>query len=105
MAFLDRPIEQTFPYLFVDTSHYKVRNGPRYVSKALLVTAGVREDGYGEVLGATIGDRENEAFWSGCFADLKKKRIDRRSPRHLGWSPGDPGSRSRGVSRGIMAGV
>ncbi len=42
LAFLDRPIEQAFPYLFVDASYYKVRDGPRYVSKALLVIAGVR---------------------------------------------------------------
>ena len=28
LAFLDRPIEQAFPYLFVDASYYKVRDGP-----------------------------------------------------------------------------
>mgnify|MGYP000843569212 CR=1 FL=1 len=74
-TFLDRPIEQAFPYLFVDASYYKVRDGPRYVSKALLVTAGVREDGYREILGATIADCENEAFWSGFFDDLKERGL------------------------------
>ncbi len=74
-TFLDRPIEQAFPYLFVDASYYKVRDGPRYVSKALLVTAGVREDGYREILGATIVDCENEAFWSGFFDDLKERGL------------------------------
>lgn len=74
-AFLDRPIEQTFPYLFVDASYYRVRDGPRYVSKAMLVTAGVREDGYREILGATIADCENEAFWSGFFDDLKERGL------------------------------
>jgi putative transposase len=73
--FLSRPIEQAFPYLFLDASYYTVRDGPRHVSKALLVTAGVREDGYHEVLGATIADCENEAFWSGFFDDLKERGL------------------------------
>lgn len=51
-AFLLRPIEQAIPYLFVDASYYKVREGVRYVTKAVLVVAGVREDGYREILGA-----------------------------------------------------
>ena len=37
--FLQRPIEQAIPYLFVDASYYKVRDGARYVAKAVLVVA------------------------------------------------------------------
>lgn len=74
-AFLNRPIEQAFPYLFVDASYFKVRDGPRYISKALLVTAGVRDDGYREILGASIVDCENEAFWSGFFDDLTERGL------------------------------
>ena len=33
--FLNRPIESRFPYLFVDASYFKVRDGMRYVNKAL----------------------------------------------------------------------
>ncbi|KAF5090244.1 IS256 family transposase ISKol5 [anaerobic digester metagenome] len=74
-AFLLRPIEQAIPYLFVDASYYKVRDGARYVTKAVLVVAGVREDGYREILGARITDCENEAFWSGLFEDLKERGL------------------------------
>jgi transposase-like protein len=74
-AFLLRPIEQTIPYLFVDASYYKVRDGARYVTKAVLVVAGVREDGYREILGARITDCENEGFWSGLFEDLKERGL------------------------------
>jgi transposase-like protein len=73
--FLMRPIEHPIRYLFLDASYYTVRDGPRYVSKALLVTAGVRDDGYREILGATIADCENEAFWSGFFDDLKDRGL------------------------------
>jgi len=56
-------------------SHYKVRDGARYVAKAVLVIAGVREDGYREILGARIADCENEAFWSGLFEGLKERGL------------------------------
>jgi len=74
-AFLNRPIEQPVPYLYVDASYFKVREGPRYVSKALLVTAGVREDGYREILGARIAACENETFWSGLFDEMKERGL------------------------------
>ena len=71
-AFLLRPIEQAIPYLFVDASSSKIRDGARYVAKAVLVVAGVRDDGYREILGARVPDCENEEFWSGLFEDLKE---------------------------------
>jgi putative transposase len=74
-AFLLRPIEQATPYLFVDASYYKVRDGARYVTKAVLVVAGVREDGCREILGAKITDCENKEFWSGFFEDLKERGL------------------------------
>jgi putative transposase len=39
-----------------------VREGVRYVTKAVQVVAGIREDGYREILGARITDCENEEF-------------------------------------------
>ena len=75
-AFLTRRIDRAIPYLFVDASYYKVRDGPHYVSKALLVVAGVREeDGHRELLSARITDCENEAFWSSVFDDLKERGV------------------------------
>ena len=52
--FLLRPIELAIPYHFVDASYYKAREGVRYVTKAVLVVAGVREDEYREILGARV---------------------------------------------------
>ncbi len=69
-AFFLRPIEKALPYLFVDASYYKIRDGARYVTKAVLVVARVWEDGCREVLSARVTDYENEVFWSGLFEDL-----------------------------------
>lgn len=74
--FLKRPIEHPIPYLYVDASYFKVRDGAKYVTKALLVVTGVREDGYREILGAKIADSENEGFWSGLFDELKERGLE-----------------------------
>ena len=74
--FLNRPIESRFPYVLVDATYFNVRDGMCHINKALLVTVGVREDGYREILGARITDCENEEFWSGMFDDLKERGLD-----------------------------
>jgi putative transposase len=74
-SFLENPIDSHIPYLFVDASYFKVRDGIRYVSKALLVVAGVREDGYREILGARVADAEHELTWEGIFSDLKDRGL------------------------------
>jgi transposase-like protein len=49
--FLKRPIETGIRYLFVDATYFKVRGGAQYKTRALLIVAGVREDGLREMLG------------------------------------------------------
>ena len=73
--FLRRPIEHPVPYLFVDASYFKVRNGSRYVTKAFLVVTGIRDDGYREILGARIADVEDELVWSGLFQELTDRGL------------------------------
>lgn len=73
--FLDRPIEEPIPYLFVDASYFKVRTDGRYVNKALLIVTGIHEDGYREILGATVADSEDEAFWESFYEGLKARGL------------------------------
>lgn len=72
---MERTIDSHIPYLFVDASYFKVRDGVKYVNKALLVAAGVREDGYREILGARVADAEHELTWEGIFSDLKDRGL------------------------------
>jgi len=39
--FLKRPIEHSIPYLFVDTSYFRVRTDSRHITKAFLVVTAV----------------------------------------------------------------
>ena len=73
--FMERAIDSYIPYLFVDASYFKVRDGVKYVNKALLVVVGVRTDGFREILEAHVADAEHELTWEGIFADLKERGL------------------------------
>src|SRR6187402_1442324 len=44
-AFLDRPIEGEWPYVWIDATYLKVRRGGRIVSVATIIAVGVNSDG------------------------------------------------------------
>lgn len=73
--FLSRPIEQPIIYLIVDAVYIKVRCHGRYVNQAVLIVAGIREDGYREILGVQVADSEGEGFWMSLFDDLKSRGL------------------------------
>jgi transposase-like protein len=75
--FLEKPIDTYIPFLFVDASYFKVRDGIHYVSKALFVVAGVRLEGYREIFIFSVADAEHELIWGGIFSDLKERGLDK----------------------------
>jgi putative transposase len=50
-AFLDRPIEGDWPYLWIDATYVKARENGRIVSAAVIVAVGVNSDGRRQVFG------------------------------------------------------
>ena len=73
--FLSKPIEHEIPYLFVDATYLKVRDGLHYENKALFVVAGIRDDGLREILGVRLADSEASIFWQDLFEDLKERGL------------------------------
>jgi putative transposase len=63
-AFLERPLEGDYPYLWLDAKVEKVRDGGRVVGKAVVIAYGVHETGRREILGIDVGEAETEAFWT-----------------------------------------
>ncbi len=74
-AFLDRPIEGDWPYLWVDATYVKVRQAGRIVSVAVIVAVGVNTDGRREVLGMDIGPSEAETFWTAFLRKLARRGL------------------------------
>ena len=74
-AFLDRPIEGEWPYLWIDATYVKVRQDGRIVSVAVIVAVGVNSDGRREVLGMDVGPSEAETFWTDFLRKLARRGL------------------------------
>jgi transposase-like protein len=74
-AFLDRPIEGDWPYLWIDATYVKVRQNGRIVSVAAIIAVGVNSDGRREVLGMDIGPSEAETFWTAFLRKLARRGL------------------------------
>jgi transposase-like protein len=74
-AFLHRPLEGAWPYLWLDATYIKVRDGGRIVSRAVIVAVGVNEDGKREVLGVHAGHSEAEVFWTDFLRSLADRGL------------------------------
>lgn len=74
-AFLDRPIEGDWPYLWIDATYVKTRQAGRIVSVAVIVAVGVNSDGRREVLGMDVGPSEAEPFWKDFLRKLTRRGL------------------------------
>jgi putative transposase len=74
-AFLDRPLEGEWPYVWVDATYVKVRQNNRIVSVAVIIAVGVNSDGRREILGMDIGPSEAETFWTGFLRKLARRGL------------------------------
>ena len=62
-AFKSRPLEGEFPYVWLDATFPKVREGGRVQSMAFVIAVGVKVTGEREVLGFDLGTSEDGSFW------------------------------------------
>src|ERR1700684_4018345 len=74
-AFLNRPIEGDWPYLWIDATYVKVREAGRIVSVAVIVAVAVNTDGRREVLGMAVGPSEAETFWTEFLRSLARRGL------------------------------
>jgi transposase-like protein len=74
-AFLDRPIEGDWPYLWIDATYVKVRQAGRIISVAVIIAVGANNDGRREVLGMDIGPSEAAPFWTDFLRKLTRRGL------------------------------
>jgi putative transposase len=74
-AFLERPIEGDWPYLWIDATYVKVRQNGRIVSVAVIIAVGANSDGRREVLGMAVGPSEAEPFWTDFLRGLARRGL------------------------------
>ena len=74
-AFLERPLEGEWPYLWLDATYLKQREGGRIVSVAAIIAMAVDTDGRREIVGLKVGPSEAETFWSGFLKTLVRRGL------------------------------
>jgi putative transposase len=74
-AFLDRPLTGEWPYLWLDATYLKQREGGRIVSVAAIIAVAANTDGKREIVGLHIGPSEAEAFWATFLKSMLRRGL------------------------------
>ena len=74
-AFLDRPLVGEWPYLWLDATYLKQREGGRIVSVAAIIAVAVDTEGKREIVGLHIGPSEAETFWATFLKSLLRRGL------------------------------
>ena len=68
-----RPLEKSYPILFLDALRVNSRQDGKNVNKALYVALAINWEGKKEVLGLWLADTEGAKFWMGVLTDIKNR--------------------------------
>jgi transposase-like protein len=74
-AFLERPLEGEWPYLWIDATYVKLREAGKIVSVAVIIAVAANTDGRREVLGLAVGPSEAEPFWTAFLRGLVRRGL------------------------------
>ena len=73
--FRHRPLEDEYPYVWLEALYLKVRQNHRVVSLAVVVAVAVASEGGRTILGFDVGASEEEAFWLQFLRTLVKRGL------------------------------
>jgi transposase-like protein len=74
-GWLNRPLDDEYPYVLVDARYEKVRRDHKIESHAILIAVGVSKSGKRDILGVAVCNEENETNWSLFFKSLKERGL------------------------------
>ena len=70
-----RKLESVYPIVFIDATHFHVRDNGQIVKKATYVVLGIDKDGMKKVLTITIGENESAKYWMTVLNELKNRGV------------------------------
>ena len=73
-----RPLDTIYPFVWLDAIHYKIKDGGKYVSKAVYTVLGVNMEGRKEILGLYLSESEGANFWLSVLTDLNNPGLCNR---------------------------
>jgi transposase-like protein len=74
-SFLERPLDGDWPYLWLDATYLKQRQGGRIVSVAAIIAVAANTEGRREIIGLSIGASEAAAFWIDFLRSLTRRGL------------------------------
>ena len=72
----NRPLEKSYPILFLDALRINSRQDGKNVNKALYVALAINWEGRKEVLGLWLADTEGAKFWMSVLTDIKNRGVE-----------------------------
>ena len=70
-----RPLDSIYPFVWLDAIHYKIKEGGKYVSKAVYTVLGVNMEGKKDILGLYLSESEGANFWLSVLTDLNNRGL------------------------------
>ena len=70
-----RKIESVYSIIFINATHFHVRDNEQIVKKAAYVVLGINKDGMKKVLTITIGENESAKYWMTVLNELKNRGV------------------------------
>jgi putative transposase len=75
-AWQNRPLAESYPLIWLDAIHIKIRKDHRVETTAVYIILGVDWDGKKDVLGHWVGDgAESAAYWMSVLGDLQARGV------------------------------
>jgi transposase-like protein len=74
-SFLERPLEGEWPYLWLDATYLKQRQGERVISVAVTIAAAVNTEGRREIIRMSAGAPEAAPFWIDVLRALTRRGL------------------------------
>ena len=75
-AWQSRPLENLYPFVWLDAIHYKIRDKGRYQNKAIYTVLALNMEGKKEVLGLYLSESEGANFWLSVLTDLQNRGVE-----------------------------
>ena len=72
----NRPLEKSYPILFLDALRVNSRQDGKNINKALYVALAINWEGRKEVLGLWLADTEGAEFWMSVLTDIKNRGVE-----------------------------
>jgi transposase-like protein len=74
-SFLERPLDGDYPYVWLDATYLKQRQGGRIISVAVIIAVAATTEGRREIIGLSVGQSEAAPFWIDFLRSLTRRGL------------------------------